>query len=202
MHYRLLPVFSLLLSVFICCSDNVSPIENEELDLIPLKLDNEWEYEQTTSDSTGKIDYIDYNIESVLKDTVISNIRWYQFNTSNYIWYTNKEDGYWSYIIANKSHSTDSDTTQLVFKKDYYRGENFHAFDVIAVDTMIIVPAGKFNCIHLSYKFDDPDNYLLFSYEVFLSAGIGRVKWMQIGEISNNQKFTPYKGELTRYILN
>ena len=201
MFCRMLIGLSLLLSLFISCSDNVSPIENDELEIIPLKLGNEWEYEQTTFDSTGKIVIIDYDIQSVLKDTIISNIKWYQYNNSNFGWYTNKEDGYWIYKLADTSLIADRDTTHLVFKQNYDNVAEYNGFEIVSVDTIIVVPAGNFNCIHLSYKWNDSNNYLLYSYEIFLSPGIGRVKWEQIGELSNNQKFVPFKGELTRYLL-
>ncbi|MBK8945748.1 MAG: hypothetical protein IPM32_10845 [Ignavibacteriae bacterium] len=192
---------SLLLSLFISCSDNVSPIENDQLEIIPLKVGNEWKYETTTSDSTGKIDFIEYDIQSVLKDTIISDIRWYQYNNSNSIWYTNKEDGYWVYKVADPKLITDRDTSHIVFKHNYDNVAEYNGFEVISVDTMIVVPAGNFNCIHLSWKWNNSNNYLLYSYEIFLSPGIGQVKWEQVGELSNNQKFIPYKGELTRYLL-
>jgi hypothetical protein len=195
---------TLFLAIVFCygCSDSLNPENNSQNNPIPLKKGNSWNYILTSYDSTETISYTENNVENVITDTVISNIRWYSLNSSpKGVWFTNKSDGYWGYVKATNQNKLIKDTTFLVYKYPTVVGDKYRDYEVVSVDEEVIVPAGKFNCIHIIIRYPDSKNYLLDSFETFFKPGLGKVKWMQIGKKAGNKKYVVYKSELSNYSL-
>lgn len=187
---------------YLGCSDSVNPEDYFQNNPIPLKIGNSWNYLLTNYDSTETISYTHNNLENVITDTVISNMRWYSLNSSpKGEWFTNKADGYWGFVKANNQNKLIKDTTFLIFKYPTVVGDKYRDYEVVAVDEEVVVPAGKFNCVHITVRYPHSNNYLLDSFEILFKPGLGKVKWMQIGKRAGNKKYVVYKSELSSYSL-
>lgn len=196
----------LLLSstIFLSCSESTEP-DNSINELIPLKIGNTWNYIRTVYDSLGSVLYTDNINSSVERDTIINYIKWFGLtNAPGSVYFTNKSNGYWALQTIALPYFP-NDTSYIVYKYptevgDIY-GDPETPREVISVDEMITVPAGKFNVIHLITTFIGSSNYLLDSFETFITPGVGIVKVMQIGKRYDGTKFVVYKDELVNYSI-
>jgi len=196
----------LLLSstIFLSCSESTEP-DDFMKELIPLKVGNTWNYTRTVYDSVGVILYTENIISMVQKDTIINHIKWFGYtDVPASVYFTNKSNGYWSFQKAVPNYFL-NDTSFVVYKYptqvgDIY-GDPETPKEVISVDEMITVPAGKFKVIHLITTFIGSTNYLLDSFEIFIAPGIGIIQRMQIGKKYDGTKFIVYKDELVSYSI-
>ena len=200
-QYLLFILTSLLL---FSCSNSTEPDETIN-ELIPLKIGNKWNYKMTIYDSLGSISYREDITTSIDRDTFINGIKWYGYNTPpTRIWHTNKSDGYWTFVKAGTGNVV-NDTSLLVYKYPTQVGDVYGNPDmpreVVSVDEEITIPAGKFKAIHLVTTFTGSTNYLLDSFETFITPGLGVIKVMQIGKRSDGTKFIVYKNELVSFEL-
>jgi hypothetical protein len=190
--------------LFSNCSESTEPdvLSN---DLIPLKISNSWNYEQTVYDSSGVISSVGNKSSTIIKDTTILSQLWYSFSdVPDGIWFTNKTDGYWAFVKAD-TISIINDTSLMVYKYptkvgDIYGDANSPS-EVVSIDEVISVPAGIFKVIHIITHYPSSQNYLLDSFEIFIAPKIGKIKVMQIGKKPNGNKFVVYKTELESYSL-
>jgi hypothetical protein len=186
------------------CSDTTEPGDSI-IQLIPLKISNTWNYKMTSYDSTGTVSYYEDITSSIDKDTIIHGLKWYGYNSvPPGIWHTNKSDGYWSFVKGGIGNIL-NDTSLIAYKYptrvgDIY-GDPETPIEVLSVDEMITVPAGEFKVIHLFETFIGSTNYLLDSFETFITPGVGVIKVMQIGKRYDGTKFIVYKNELESYSL-
>ena len=168
------------------CSESTSPELDNSNGLIPLKIGNSWNYEFTDYDSSGTIVQTENQINTIVKDTTIMNAIWYSFNyLPNGLWFTNKTDGYWSFVKKGTGNITE-DNSLIVFKYPTVAGDIYGNFDtpteVIATDEEITVPAGTFKLIHVKTNYQSSNNYLLNSFETYIAPKIGVIKEIQIGK--------------------
>jgi len=186
------------------CSEITEP-DNSINELIPLKIGNTWNYKMTSYDSTGVILYYEDINSSIDKDTTINGLKWYGYNSMPPgIWYINKSDGYWTFVKGGTGNIL-NDTSLVVYKYPTQVGEIYGVTEtlreVISVDEIITVPAGEFKVIHLLTTFVGSTNYLLDSFEIFITPGVGVIKVMQIGKRYDGTKFVVYKNELTSFSI-
>lgn len=185
------------------CSESTEPDDSIN-ELIPLKIGNTWNYLRTVYDSTGIVSYTEDITSTVVKDTTIDGNTWYSYNNiPTGIWYTNKSDGYWVFVKADYGYSL-NDSSWIVYKFPCLEGEKYgepnFPIEVISTDEMISVPAGQFKTIHL-ITYWDFTNYLMHSFETFITPDLGIVKRMQIGKLYDGTKFIVYKDELVSYSI-
>lgn len=184
------------------CSEPTEP-DNSINELIPLKIGNTWNYKMTDYDSNGVVLYYEDITTSITRDTTISSLKWYGYNNSpSGIWYTNKTDGYWTFVKGGTGNVL-NDTSLLAYKYPTQVGDIYGNSDtpreVLSIDEIITVPAGTFKVIHIITTYIGSTNYLLDSYETFIAPGIGVIKVMQVGKRYDGTKFIVYKNELISY---
>ena len=190
--------------LFSNCSESTEPDVLSQ-DLIPLKINNSWNYKQTDYDSSGVIYRVENQSSTIIKDTTILSQLWYSFSdVPDGIWFTNKTDGYWAFVKANTG-SVLNDSSLLVYKYptkvgDIY-GDADSPIEVVSIDEEITVPAGSFKAIHMIKNYLSSQNYLRDSFEIFIAPQIGVIKRMQIGKKPNGNKFIVFKSELESYSL-
>jgi hypothetical protein len=201
---RFLLLFIIISAAFFSCSESTAP-DSSILELVPLDVGNEWEYEITRYDSTGNINFQNNYTSKIFKDTVINGIRWY-CDIPYYIrnWYTNKSDGYWIFFKAG-SHGVLQDTSLLLYKYPTYVGEIYgnpnYPFEVVSVDVEVIVPAGKFRTIHFSQVLSSSNSPLVTSHETYICPGIGFIKSEDIWVKMDGTKTVTSKSELVSFEL-
>ena len=190
--------------LFSNCSESTEP-DVLSKDLIPLKINNSWNYKQTVYDSSGVIVRVENQSSTIIKDTIILSQLWYSFSdVPDGIWYTNKTDGYWAFVKANTG-STLNDSSLLVYKYptkvgDIY-GDADSPIEVVSIDEEITVPAGSFKAIHIIINYLSSQKYLRDSFEIFIAPQIGVIKRLQIGKKPNGNKFIGFQSELESYSL-
>ena len=201
-HFLLLSLLSSIL--LLSCSDPTEPNSSPSV-LIPLKIGNTWNYSRTVYDSLGFVLYT-WNINSsIQRDTIINYTKWYGLTDApGSVYFTNKSDGYWALQTIVPNYFL-NDTSYIIYKYptqvgDIY-GDPETPREVEAVDEMITVPAGEFKVIHLITTYIGSTNYLLDSFETFITPGVGIVKVMQIGKRYDGTKFVVYKDELVSYSI-
>jgi len=120
------------------------------------------------------------------------------------IWHVNKSDGYWAFVKGGTGNIV-NDTSILAYKYPTQVGNIYGdpetPREVISVDEMITVPAGEFKVIHLITTYIGSTNYLIDSFETFITPGVGVIRHMQIGKKYDGSKFVVYKNELESYSI-
>ncbi len=195
-------IISLLL--FSSCSETTEP-DNLSNGIIPLKINNSWNYTLASYDSSNALLYEENQNSTIMKDSTFLNNTWYTFNdVPAGVWFTNKTDGYWVFAKANTG-SFQNDTSFLVYRFPAQVGDIIGPDDspgeVVSIDTAITVPAGNFKAIHIIRRYPSSTNYLMDSFEIFIAPHIGIIKVMQVGRKSDGTKFITSKKELVSYSL-
>lgn len=197
-------LFILIALLIYSCSESTEP-DSFPSEIIPLKIGNTWNSIRTVYDSEGNVEYIDNITSTIDKDTIIEGSTWYGYSdTPEWIWYTNKSDGYWVYAKWFYGGSI-LDTFFLVYKYpvkvgDVYDGLTWRR-EVVALDELILVPAGAFRTIHYVDTYIDSSNYLQDSFDTFVAKRVGIVKLTQIGKKSDGSKYVVFNEELENYTL-
>ncbi|MDH3269448.1 MAG: hypothetical protein OEM46_11405 [Ignavibacteria bacterium] len=197
-------LFILTSLVIYNCSESTEP-DNSISELIPLKIGNTWNYNRTVYDSTGAVIYDENITSTVEKDTTINGIEWFDYNdVPAGIWFTNKSTGYWAFVNASTGNFL-NDTSFIVYKFPTQVGDLYDipgsTVEVIAIDEIVLVPAGKFKIIHLVSTYPSPISYLMDSFEIFIAPGVGIIKRMQIGKKYDGTKFIVFTSELESYSI-
>jgi hypothetical protein len=185
-------VLVMLTLLFACGKDN-STNPGPATQIMPLKIGNFWTYSRTTFNTNGNIVAFDTLTETIVRDTIINNERWYiallsSGDSSRTDLMTNRADGLWGRrhdedFIAINYPMTVGDTLS-----------DAGLFMTLESDTSsITVPAGDFTC----------HNYHLFGYNIdiynYYSPGIGQIM-LRIFDVEYNPYLTN-KAELLSYHL-
>lgn len=190
-------------SMIICILLTVSSCNKEEqkspnsaqintLEIMPLKVGNEWVYKVTDYEVSGQIEDQKEEIWTVVKDTVISNEK--VFYTNEGFSYLNRNDGLYTY------DSTDSTYTKFV-KYPGIVGESFTTFSgerstIISTNKMVTGPAGTFNCYQYSTIISS-----LLTEVIYFSPGSGLIKAEAIRKDSIQKTYLHKSWELTKLSL-
>ncbi len=195
----------IFVSIFLfSCSGINNPVPDNN-NFIPLHVGNSWSYHLTDYDSSGTVIYTYDQTTKIDRDTVISDKKWYTYNGYPAgIWFSNKADGYWAFIITNTG-SLKNDTSLILYKYpantgDVY-GNIYFPTEVVSTNEEVTVPAGTFKAIHFSISYQKLNSYMLDSYEVYVVPRVGLIKQMQVGKKSDGSKYIVYKDELVSYSI-
>ncbi len=195
--------FSLLLSLTIfmlssCKKSNpVGPSSSQQI--LPLKLGNIWLMEYTVYDSTGTVEGMVYDTDTVARDTVISGITWYHVSGKVF-------DGY----FADKSdglYGLSSPTVEaLLFKYPAKVGDTWNAQVDISTtyqvtlqsdNASVTVPKGTYVCYDYQMLLNSQPGF-----EVYLNPGLGFVAMDVYSITKSGRSYKQAYGELTSVTLN
>ena len=185
------------------CSEQSTDGNNESKYLIPFKVGNSWQYENTYYDTAGNVLSTSTNTEQITKDTIMFNLHFYMYNDW-VAYFINKTDGVWMYeisldsVIINKA---------LLYKYPCKTGAAYHIslgrpepdVTILSTNEVVEVESGIFNCILYRYQYDDPRN----TYRNFYFApGIGRVKYQNYQRTLSGTLYKFREEHLISYQLN
>lgn len=182
----------ILFAIFLfSCSDddkNIEPVDHNVNGIIPLKFGNYWLYEIeffNTNDSVPEYSEIETYI---IGDTIIDNTKYFMTlqQKNNYSFNRNNKNGYYYY-----SFDGIKDNDYLFYKYPCEVGDSWdlpifpeEEFDskiisVKSINSEIIVPFGKFNCIN--YELVTIDRFVSYDSIVtlvnyYFTPGIGKIK--------------------------
>jgi hypothetical protein len=168
--------------------------------IVPMAEGNYWTYLRYYYNSSKKNSIIEIDtIQFLFGEKVkLNNEVWYQWGLKdcgfNFIG-RNKEDGFWN-ITHDKKTNFSIDSAYLFFKYPTYIGDVWYnknhsdSMQTLSVDEDVIVPAGKYKCIH--YLIEGKNNS---KKDVYFTPGVGMIKYEFIGSIcvveKNNSKSIP-----------
>jgi hypothetical protein len=193
-------IFYLTISLLISCDkesdEKRSNTQNENL--IPLKINNSWTYNEINYDSFGNILNVYPVTFKVLYDTILDSKKCFTTNFLNDIsnnTYTYLSDGlYRAYDFG----------TYIMYK---YPAQNNDSFMIglqvkyIKTNVQVVVPAGKFLCYNYYYYLKYYYNSKEIRINDYLCPGIGLIK-SEKASIYNNTIAYIYKTyELREYNL-
>jgi hypothetical protein len=185
-------VLVMLTLLFACGKDN-STNPGPTTQIMPLKIGNSWTFSRATFDANGHTVIIDTLTETIVRDTIINNERWYiallsSGDSSRTDLMTNRADGLWgrrydeAFIAINYPMAV-GDTL----------GDDGLFMTLESDTTSITVPAGDFSCY----------NYHLFGSNIdiynYYSPGIGQIM-LRIFDVEYNP-YLKNKAELLSYHL-
>ncbi len=134
------------------CGKNSAPRPQQHL--IPFAVGKAWSYVYATYDSLGNKTSSRATRTVVSKDTLVGSERWYALKDEGLreeaqppSFATNRPDGV--YLFGKDGEGT------LLYKYPAVRGDRCPPFVVVATDTLIDCPAGKFQC----YVYEDVTTY-------------------------------------------
>lgn len=170
--------------------------------LIPFKLNNSWEYVHFFYDTSGNVISLDTTITQVVKDTVISGIRFYKYGNYSIDHYTTKEDGIWLYEF----HLDSTEEHSLYFKYSCKKGDTYpfilgrpHAVvSILSTNQSVQVEAGTFSCILYRFDLEGLDSYL----NIYIAPGIGIVKYENFQARKSGTIYKRAEERLVSYHLN
>jgi hypothetical protein len=198
MHLKIsnIAIIFLFALITINCSNKSNPLDSiGRKEIIPLNLDNTWNYHVTAYDTSGNI-YFSANIsDKIMGDTIINGQRWY-YQDKGALYFTIKSDGY--YTIDR--YAMDTAKINLAYKYPCNTGDKYSNWEVVKLDTQITVPAGNFSCVLYSYRLKTGDSFSY--YDVYIKPGIGRIKTATYGFVDNHPIFVWTIKELISYELN
>jgi hypothetical protein len=163
-----------LIIVSYSCDDNSTDGYFSQ-ELIPFKLNNSWESVHFLYDSLGNVLGTFNNVGTILKDTVISEMRFYSYGSSIF-YYTNKNDGVWLYEFP----SGGPEEHYLYFKYPCNKGDTYpftfgrphSVVYILSTNQSVQVEAGTFKCILYHFDLDSLDSY----NDIYIAPGVGTVK--------------------------
>lgn len=200
------------------CTDSSTQVLSTNVDLIPLEVGNWWIYRTTISDSNSNTISINYDTMKLEKLEIFENKIY--FNISNFPliradkwgYYANykykrfnQEISYFKYP-ANLNDEYFVDTNIIYNVKLSNFGFALLYYKVTKLDTLILVPNGKFKCIvyepFARYKNNDDSITDVYSFlqTVYIKPGIGIVKFTYLNFDTLEKKQTVNK-ELIDYKL-
>jgi len=126
------------------CSDN--PVEPKPIDtskLMPLAINNKWEYLADYKNSSGSSDRTDLLRITIESDSLIDTLHWFRaYNPNTNLFYLNRSDGLWIKENLNEA--------RLAFKYPGTSGTIYQSgnlsVNIQAENIKISVSAGEFNC--------------------------------------------------------
>lgn len=191
-NIRLLIVVLLLVLIQSCSEETEPIIKDHSNEIIPLAVGHKWEYHIDIYDTTGNITWNFNSSNIIIGDSTIENTKWFYFD-KNALYFSLLPDGYHYY---NK-YETDSLKNILVYKFPCNAGETYNDYKVAKVDTQITVPAGTFNCIMYSLRKESSSDFA--NIDFFIKPGVGIVKTIEYGFLTNHHMFIYKTDELLSY---
>jgi hypothetical protein len=189
------------------CSSNESELYRSS-GLIPLAMDNIWNYDSWGYDTTGTQYELGCPYSKVIDDIIINNSRWFILENR---WETggishdtclNQTNGYYRY---NNENNIMIYKYPAILDEEYVCSEYGIDFTrtLTSLDTTIITPAGDFHCL----KYYNPGLTIstiatLLETEVFVDRNIGIIKWIHYKTDSSGTRYVYSITNLTSYILN
>ncbi len=182
-----------MLTLLVACGKDDSTNPGPATQIMPLKIGNTWSYSRATFDANGNTVAFDTLTETIVRDTIINNERWYialltAGDSSRTDLMTNRADGLWG-----RRHDEDF----IAINYPMAVGDTFDQGGLVMTlesDTSsTTVPAGDFTC----YK------YHLYGYNIdiynYYSPGIGQIM-LRIYDVETNP-YLENKAELLSYHL-
>ena len=194
-------LFSCLIIVSNSCDDN-STDSYFSKNLIPFKLNNSWESVHFLYDSSGIAFYSDTIVTQIVKDTVISGIRFYKYGKYSIDHYTTKPDGIWLYFF----HFDSTEEHSLYFKYPCEQGNTYTftlsrppaVVSVLSTNHSVQVEAGTFSCILYRFDLEGLDSY----HDFYVAPGVGIVKAESYRPKVSGTFFKSAEDRLLSYHLN
>ncbi len=195
-------VFCLLLVAALasgCDKNDKSTNPQKTVEIWPLKVGNQWTYEDQLLDTAGNIFHWDTTVMLIAKDTVIQGETWY-ITTVNGIRDPetlpgkNRSDGLWGW---------DGSSGMLVWKYPATVADTFKfGIDTVTIESIhdtVTVPAGTFVC--LNYKWvDNEDPGRVYQYH-YLSPGVGWILGEEYYRTSGGFIYPQLRNVLISYSL-
>ena len=186
----------LLLAVFFPgCSDedavtNPTPVK----DIWPMKVGNQWTFEDQVLDSAGNVLQLDTTIWLIAKDTVIQGETWHIITINDVRDPeiqpgAKRSDGVWAW---------DGSSGYLVWKYPATVGDSWMIWTdtatVESINETAAVPAGTFVCVKYKWVGDRDQNRVYQCH--YLSPGIGRVKTEEFFRTAGGFVYVRFRNEL------
>lgn len=196
---RLLCFLPLALLFLGCSDDDKATNPTTPKEIWPLKVGNQWAYENTELDSAGHVISVDTSVIAVEKDTMIQNERWYITTVNGardpeMFPGTTRSDGMWGW---------DGTSGLLAFKYPAAVNDTFMAGNqVVIVESIhdtVTVPAGTFICYN--YKWPEPPSSSRPYQFYYLSPGVGLVKTEEYRKAAGGQIYLNIRMALISYAL-
>jgi hypothetical protein len=196
---QLLCFLPLALLVLGCSDDNKITNPTPVKEIWPLKVGNQWTFEDQVLDSAGNVVQLDTTIWLITKDTVIQGATWYIFTINGVPDPevqpgANRSDGVWAW---------DGSSGFLAWKYPTAVGDTWLIWTdtatVESINETVAVPAGTFVCLKYKWVGDrDPDRAYQCHY---LSPGIGRVKTEEFFRTAGGFVFVRFRNELISFTV-
>jgi hypothetical protein len=161
--------------VFGCGDEPGKPTDNNS-ELLPLKVGNQWTYAYTSFNSDGDSTHTEIKTYEIIKDSVYNGEKIYYLNRSDFLgllikgYFLNRNDGI---HVLNTEHGAADPQILLKFPVD--NNSEFDAYPyrmkVGKADTTIATPAGEFKCIKYSKIYDKDKPF----YIHYFCPGIGNI---------------------------
>jgi hypothetical protein len=140
------------------CKNESNPVSHhtttqQQKQLLPLRVGNQWSYILTTYDTSGNVQSADTNIVQIVRDTMIQNERWYLVgnsssapeiitNRANGLWYLRVGMRWWQAVLYAKYPASVNDS---------WSGPDSAVVTVTSTNTAVTVPRGTYVCLRYSY---------------------------------------------------
>jgi hypothetical protein len=189
----------LALLVLGCSDDNKVTNPTPVKEIWPLKVGNQWTYEDQVLDSAGQALQLDTTVWLISKDTVIEGKTWYILTINGVrepevLPGANRNDGAWAW---------DGSSEYLFWRYPAAVGDTWIVMTdtatVESVNSTVAVPAGTFVCVKYKWVGDrDRDRNYQCHY---LSPGVGRVKTEEFFRTAGGFEYVRFRNELISYAL-
>lgn len=192
-------IIMILIAVLVGCgTDKVTSPTAVSPAFIPLKVGNQWTYEEVHLDSAGNTHRIDTMVQEISRDTLINGEKWYILTINGAVDpeigpITIRRDGMWaggpSGSLQFKYPASVNDTFMM--------GNQLSIVESIC-DT-ITVPAGVFICHNYKWP-EEPASPRPYQYH-YLSPGVGFIKAEEFYKTQSGYIYINIRTELISYIL-
>ncbi len=174
------------------CTNNDSILGNSNNTgmLIPLKLNNQWNYTYQRYNYLNTVTYTSDTTLRIISDTLLIGERRYKFSNiaemfSDMAWYNQSTKGF-QLLAYNNSIKDSSIIFQYPTKQDTtYQSKSFYSWSVIAIDTSIKIGNVNYKCILYRY------NHVVAPDEYFVAPGIGVIKINELYKINPGESKYP-----------
>jgi hypothetical protein len=212
MKYILYTLSVLFVIVLFGCEGNTDPNDNNvSQDVIfPLAINNEWTYQDTYFDTTGKIKRIENRSFAIIKDSMRLGEKVFISNDGGVA--ANRADGFWSL-----NDGVNNDEQILKFKYPCKVGETYPGsyhnsaagepdvatITVESINEIVTVPAGSYTCIkYVSEAYFPTLGYKTDRRIYYIAPKVGIIK-AELYDYINHQSnpYLAWRSELTRVTL-
>lgn len=176
---KIIKIFLLciIFSFIVGCGDEPGKPTDNNSDLLPLKVGNQWTYIDSSVNAQGTHAFVETKTYEIIKDSIWNEEKMYMFNRSDFLdihlfgYFLNRSDG--TYLFDSNNIANEP---QMFIKFPVYKNNGFKGYTdfLIAanIDTAYTTPAGVFNCImYASIRSDKNNSY----YIHYFCPGIGNI---------------------------